>query len=94
MTNGIIFGFGLEQCSQQLEEQCWPEFSIWGHFLLRDCKGVGNLRKGSQLVVVIFSQKAHKCVLLSCQVHLVHLSEALYVGLTTDYWREGKKKSY
>ena len=93
MTNGIIFGFGLKQCSQQLEEQCcWPEFSIWGHFLLRDCKDVGNLREGNQFVVVIFSQMALKCMLLGCQVHLVHLNEALCVGLTRLWVLEGRKE--
>ena len=66
VTNGIIFGFGLEQCSRQLEEQCWPEFSIWGHFLPRDCKGLANLREGNQLVAVIFSQMAHKCMPSGC----------------------------
>lgn len=93
MTNGIIFGFGLEQCSQQLEEQRWPEFSIWGHFLLRDCRGVGNLREGNQLVMVIFSQMAHTCILLGCQVHLVHLNEVFHVGLTTVWVLEGRKEN-
>lgn len=93
VTNGIIFGFGLEQCSQQLEEQCWPEFSIWGHFLLRDYKGIGSLREGNQLVVVVFTQMAHKCMLLGCQVHLVHLNEALHVGLTTVWVLEGRKEN-
>lgn len=94
VTNGIIFGFGLEHCSQQLEEQRWPEFSIWGHFLLRDCRGVGNLREGNQLVVVIFSQMAHTCMLLGCQVHLyISMKSSMLVLPQFGYWKEGRKEN-
>jgi hypothetical protein len=56
VTNGTIFGFGLEQCSQELEDQCWLELSMWGHFLSRDCLGIRNLREENHLVVVILAK--------------------------------------
>lgn len=59
VTNGIIFGSGWERCSRQLEEHCWPELSMWGHFLLGDNKRFSDLWEGSQWVGVIYVVTKH-----------------------------------
>lgn len=92
VTNRIIFGFGLEQFSWRLEEQHWPELSIWGHFQPRDYTSMGL--SGANHLIVAIAAKWHvngvHFMVMSCTSCATQ--ETLHVGSTTIWVLEERKE--